>query len=196
MAKAAFEHCRNLIFYAHGNRYTQISAFDSCNSLKKISCPYQLNVQSNTFRNCSSLKRLVAGNITFGDGYHFLGCYALREVYQFTGNFRTYQFQNNNSLIRLKNSGDFTTIQTYALYGTAIQELDLPPTLTTIEASAFGNAKISRLRFNSLVPPTVTNANAFTGFSSSCIVEVPVESLDTYKNATNYSTIATQMVGV
>lgn len=196
MAKAGFEYCRNLIFYAHGNGYTQINAFDSCNSLKKISCPYQFYVQSNTFRNCSSLKRLVAGNIEFGDGHHFFGCYALRELYQFTGDFKLYQFYGNYSIVRLKNTGEYTAIRQFALYGVAIQELDLPPTLTTIEANAFSNATIRRLRFNSLVPPAVANANAFSGLSASCIVEVPAESLDTYKNATNYSTIVAQMVGV
>lgn len=78
-----------------------------------------------------------------------------------------------------------------------IKEVNIPSTVTNISASSFYNCySLKRLRFNSTTPPTVANSNAFTGVPTNCIVEVPSGTLATYQNATNYSTIAAQMVEV
>lgn len=91
-----------------------------------------------------------------------------------------------------------TEIANYCFYENEVMtELTLPETVTSIGANAFYNTfSMLRLRFLPTTPPTVANANAFTGMPATCIVEVPAASLDAYKNATNYGTIAAQMVGV
>ena len=76
-------------------------------------------------------------------------------------------------------------------------ELTIPETVTSIGTTAFkDNYSMLRLRFLPATPPTVANSNAFTGIPANCVVEVPAASLEAYKNATNYGTIAAQMVGV
>ena len=78
-----------------------------------------------------------------------------------------------------------------------LRELDILENITTIGAQAFTNCKnMRKIRFRSATPPSVANANAFSGLPATCIVEVPEESLTAYQNATNYGTIAAQMVGV
>lgn len=76
-------------------------------------------------------------------------------------------------------------------------EITIPETVTTIGANAFyNNYSLLRMRFLPTTPPTVTNANAFTGIPTTCVVEVPSASLAAYKAATNYASISAQMVGV
>lgn len=76
-------------------------------------------------------------------------------------------------------------------------ELTIHEAITTINAYAFLYCySMRRLRFLPVTPPTVANANAFTGIPTDCIVEVPAASLEAYQNATNYSGIAAQMIGV
>lgn len=76
-----------------------------------------------------------------------------------------------------------------------LKEVVLPDTVTTIDAQAFYNCySMTRMRFKPTTPPTVENANAFTGIPTNCIVEVPAGTLATYQSATNYASIAAQMV--
>ena len=75
--------------------------------------------------------------------------------------------------------------------------IELASTVTSISALAFYNTfSLMRLHFKATTPPTVANANAFTGIPPTCIVEVPAASLEAYKAATNYGSIAAQMIGV
>lgn len=74
-----------------------------------------------------------------------------------------------------------------------LKEVTIPSTVTNISASSFARCwSLLRIRFKSATPPTVANANAFTEIPATCIVEVP--DLATYQAATNYGTIAAQMV--
>lgn len=76
-------------------------------------------------------------------------------------------------------------------------EITIPETVTKIGAQAFyNNYSLLRMRFLPTTPPTVTNANAFTGIPTTCVVEVPSASLAAYQAATNYASISAQMVGV
>lgn len=79
----------------------------------------------------------------------------------------------------------------------SLRELTIPAQVETINAYAFnGTSNLRRLRFERETPPSIANANAFTNFPTDCIVEVPAASLAAYQTATNYATIAAQMVGV
>lgn len=79
----------------------------------------------------------------------------------------------------------------------SLPELTIPVGVTSIGASAFNTcSSLMTLRFLPTEPPAVANANAFTGIPTLCRVEVPAASLEAYQNATNYASIAAQMVGV
>ena len=78
-----------------------------------------------------------------------------------------------------------------------LPELTIPSGITSIGAGAFNTCSgLMTLRFLPTDPPAVANANAFTGIPALCRVEVPAASLEAYQNATNYASIAAQMVGV
>lgn len=78
-----------------------------------------------------------------------------------------------------------------------LTEMTIPKDVVSIKANAFAHCnRLLVLRFMPEVPPVVENANAFLNFPTTCVVEVPAGSLEAYKNATNYGTIAAQMVGV
>ena len=91
-----------------------------------------------------------------------------------------------------------TTLGDQCLQGNKkLTEITIPQTVTSIGALCFDSClSMLRLRFLPTNPPTVSNANAFSGIPSNCVVEVPAGSLATYKAATNYASIAAQMVGV
>lgn len=89
-----------------------------------------------------------------------------------------------------------TNIDGEFAYDGVLRSIVIPSTVETIGSQAFrGCASMEKMVFKPLVPPTVANSNAF-GIGASCIVEVPAESLEAYRNATNYGAIAAQMVGV
>ena len=82
-------------------------------------------------------------------------------------------------------------------YCYSLSRLTIPASVTTIGAYAFYQCtSMDRLCFLSETPPTVDNVNAFTSVPTTCVVEVPAASLEAYQNATNYSGIAAQMIGV
>ena len=110
----------------------------------------------------------------------------------------TYAFYELRGVRRISLSEELTTIEQNSLnFISFLVELTIPSKVTSIAAGAFANNnRVERLRFLSNTPPSVANANAFSGIPATCVVEVPVASLDAYKNATNYGSIAAQMVGV
>jgi hypothetical protein len=78
-----------------------------------------------------------------------------------------------------------------------LTEVTVPQTVTIIGSLCFsGCVSMLRLRFLPTNPPTVSNANAFNSIPTNCVVEVPAGSLAAYKAATNYASVAAQMVGV
>ena len=77
----------------------------------------------------------------------------------------------------------------------ALTYAEISPNITSIGAQAFGSCQsLMLLKFLPTTPPTVANANAFTGIPTTCVVEVPKGTLATYQAATNYSGISAQMV--
>lgn len=81
-------------------------------------------------------------------------------------------------------------------YNGIIRTIEIPSTIENIAGQSFRSCNaLEKMVFKSLVPPIVANSNAFT-IAPFCIVEVPAESLEAYQNATNYASIAAQMVGV
>lgn len=127
------------------------------------------------------------GNLTTENG-----SVALREVYV-GGKARllSYAFYKARKLEVATLSTSQTRIYPYAFRDSSIKAIVVPSTLTSIDYAAFYYAK--KLNVCSFSPSVESiNTDQFT----LCIVEVPAASLDAYKNATNYGTIATQMVGV
>lgn len=100
--------------------------------------------------------------------------------------------QNLKRIFVTEESDTFPKINYSAVLKCTVKE-----NITKIPTGCFNNCKGMKLiRFLPNVPPAVANVNAFGNMATTCIVEVPAASLETYKTATNYGTIAAQMVGV
>lgn len=174
--------------------------FAYCYSLK-LACLAQSStaITAGQFRECGSLTR-IRGNehVKISESYNFTNCRALVEarLAAQSGNIAT--FQNCCNLQKLSFAVNSTGIGQSMFYGCySLRELDIPENVTTIGAQAFYNCQnMRKIRFRSATPPSAANANAFSGLPATCIVEVPAESLEAYQNATNYASIAAQMVGV
>ena len=171
-----------------------VQSLQDNSSLRVVCAPAKSFVQNQGLRGCTNLKRFVTGKESaFGDGYHVMGCSSLREIY-ITG-IGAYACQSTFALRRAILSENITSIGAQSFYNSGIQTLNVPENVTSIGTQAFQYcSQLVYLKFNSTTPPTVANANAFAGVPTTCIVEVPAGALATYQAATNYGTIAAQMV--
>lgn len=170
-----FIHCYMLKAVIYPSNCSAIYGYcmDYCYSLSVLSLPYNMT-KASSFNACM-VKKFTAGP-----------------------NLKAFSFDTSHHLKKVWISEGVERLLENCFRGcTALETIVLPASLQNIANQGFTDCfGLMRLRFQSTTPPTVVNANAFTGISTSCIVEVPAESLEAYKNATNYGTIAAQMVGV
>lgn len=197
--RSGLEYCYGLEFIALSSENAiHLYSLKDCCSLRAVSVLPGSKLQAQGLRGCTSLRRFTtAGNTNFYDTYHLYQCKALTEAFVGATNIKTSMFGYCNSLRRVVFLEGATTIDNDGLLSTSIEKFTIPSTVTNIGAGAFKSCtKLGRIQFKPTTPPTVANADAFTGIPSYCVVEVPAESLEAYQNATNYASIAAQMVGV
>ena len=78
----------------------------------------------------------------------------------------------------------------------SLQSVTIPDSVTSIGNSAFYYCyAISNYHIRPIAPPTLAHKNAFNGVSTDTVFYVPVNSLNTYKTANNWSTYADRMIG-
>lgn len=160
------------------NSVTTIGAtiFMQCYSLKSASMPKQVVASGTIFSYCQLLNRVA---IDFSNTT--------------TNTISQYSYTARDVVI----PSGVTTISTGAFsYNQRVSTFIIPSSVTTISTSAFSYCNgATEFHFKSSTPPTLANANAFTGTSSASVFYVPSASLDAYKTANNWSTYASRMVG-
>lgn len=68
--------------------------------------------------------------------------------------------------------------------------------VTSIGAMAFnGCSNLTSITINATTPPTLSNVNAFSN-TNNCPIYVPSASVDTYKAATNWSSLASRIQAI
>lgn len=68
-----------------------------------------------------------------------------------------------------------------------LKELVMPSTVTTLNDGAMRNIpNLEKLKFKSIIPPTSSSTATFRDLPTTCIIEVPQESLSAYKSAEYY----------
>ena len=174
------------------------SVFQACNSLRIVAVSENTShMQIGMFRDCVSLRRIrPKKDVQINEGYVFYYASVLQEMRGKLNSENASAFQGCNCMRKFVVHENSTGIPASAFDSCfVLQSLDIPASVTSIGAQAFQNCYCMRkIKFNSATPPTVANANAFTNIPKDCIVEVP--DLATYQAATNYGTIAAQMVEV
>lgn len=68
-----------------------------------------------------------------------------------------------------------------------LKELILPSTVTTLNPGAMRNIpNLEKLKFKSIIPPTSSSTATFKDLPTTCIIEVPNDSLSAYESAQYY----------
>ena len=98
-----------------------------------------------------------------------------------------------NALQILYIGDNVTSIGSNAFYNcSSLTSVSIPDNVTSIGSSAFHNCYgLGFIKFTSETPPTVANANTWTGIPTDCIIYVPQGTLFAYTSATNYPDPAT-----
>ena len=183
-----------------GNSITSIGsiAFEYCYSLASITIPNTVkSIGAYAFANCYSLTSItIPDSVTSIGTNAFASCYSLasitipNSVASILGN----AFANCYSLTSITIPDSVTSIETYAFYNcSSLASITIPNSVTSIGSSALGSCGYMEFcRFNPVLPPTVSNSNAFSSFNADRTkIYCPSESLSAYKSATNYPNPAT-----
>ena len=152
------------------------AAFKSCYSLKSIALPESVtSIGDDIFSGCSLLGTIILPKrITAIGARAFTYCNAL------------------NSIVL---SEGVATIGSSAFRScVSLSSVMLPESVTAIGSSAFSSCGgVKEYHFLSVVPPDLSNKNAFNNIASDCIIYVPAGSLQAYQTAANWATYASYM---
>ena len=156
--------------------YISGGAFQNCTSLRSVTIPHSVRSMGQlTFKGCSSLVSVtIPDSLTSINNDVFTNCHSLASV----------TIPHSVTLI---NVGLFTSCSSLA-------SVTIPDSVTSIKTYAFQNCYgIGKIIFNRITPPTA-GSNAFGTLPSDLVVYVPAGTLETYKAASNYSSISSKMV--
>lgn len=179
-------------------------ALHDCFGLQCLVLSHTTSLSAYTLYGCGSLRALCLGDriAPYGGNATIYDCRALQRYAR--PKYTAGEFVSNNFAVSCQGIQKFVLSTDASGIGSAafrncksLREIVVPSSVGTIGSNAFATCTaMRRIRFDPTVPPTVENANAFTGIPTDCVVEVLADSLAAYQAATNYSGIAAQMVGV
>ena len=202
---SAFQGCYSLQSVTIPDSVTNITnyAFQSCFSLQSVTIPDGVtNIGNSAFSNCYLLQSItIPDDITSIGNSAFASCYALQSITipDSVTSIGNYAFSSCYSLASVTIPDGITSIEA-SMFQSCISLLSavIPSSVTSIGANTFnGCSCLSEYHFESVVPPTLVNTNAFSSINTTAIIYVPYSAdhsiLEAYKTATNWSTYASKM---
>lgn len=110
-------------------------------------------------------------------------------------NILPYAFYNCDSLTNIAIPNGVNSIGGYTFADCEnLARVVLPESITSIDGRAFTEShNLTRVSLKALTPPTLRTSSYIP---TTCIFEVPAESLATYKSASEWSNIANQIVAI
>ena len=172
-------------------------AFNTCTGLTSVDFPLATSISSNAFYNCTGLTSVVFPLVTYIGSYAFGSCTHLTSVdFPLVTSISDNTFRSCTDLT----SVDFplaTSIGAYAFYYcTHLTSVDFP-LVTSISGNAFKNcSRLTTLILrNTSQVATLSSASIFNN-TTNCIIYVPDDLVDDYKEATNWSTYADRIKGL
>lgn len=194
-----FDQCRSLSSITIPNSVTTIGSnvFSACYNLSSIIIPNSVTtIGSSTFMGCYSiLSVIISDSVTTIGGSAFSNCASLMNIIipDSVTTIETNMIGTCFSLTSIIIPNSVTTIGTSAFsYCYGLSSVTIPDSVTAIKGNAFTTCGgLSFIRFESTIPPTVANSNAFSNLSTDCIIYVPAGTLSDYTSATNYPSSST-----
>ena len=146
-----------------------LNAMDFCYGIKNVTLPSTLkSVAAYAFSNCGALTEITFPNTfeTFGD----------------------HTFYKDTALQHFTFPTSVTAIPASMFEAChSLSHIVIPATITSIAAKAFAEGYgLSYIKFGGSNPPTLANANAFSGLPTDCKIYVPAGSLADYTSAQYY----------
>lgn len=179
------------------------SAFRNCSLITSITLPSTINeIKSQTFESCLSLSILnLHDNTNTIQASAFRYCSGLTGILNLPSSLTfigSNAFESCSGLTGINFKSNITDIYYYAFgYCTGLSNtIILPESVENIGNHAFRGCNNSTLIFwlESNTPPILGGSSVFYQTSSLMRIKVPFESVDTYKNASYWSTYATKII--
>ena len=106
-------------------------------------------------------------------------------------------FGNCDRLADVTIGGGVTSIGANAFeYCTSLESIEITNNVNSIGSHAFRECtKLKKVIVRPVIPPSI-KANTFLNVPTTCVFEVPAESLEAYKSAPYWSAIANQIVAI
>ena len=177
------------------------SAFKDNTSITSVTIPNSVTtIGTYTFQNCSGLTSItIPEGVTTINERVFYGCSGLTSVTipNSVTTIGTYTFQNCSSLTSITIPAGVTSIGKSAFRGcSGLTSITIPEGVTSIGYDAFRScSKLTSVTVLSETPPSLTSS-AFSNASSTFIIYVPANSVDTYKSATNWSNYGSRIQAI
>lgn len=177
------------------------SSFSYCTTLNTINIPYNTTIiTDNLFSNCYSLNFInIPSTVTEIKNNAFYYCYNLKNIIipNSVLSIGDSSFGYCYSLCSLNISNNITTISGYAFYYCySLTSITVGSSIETIGNNAFSFCKsIKEYHFSSETPPILQGSSVFNQIALDCIIYVPTNSVDLYKQDTNWTVVADYIQG-
>lgn len=175
-------------------------AFESCNNLEIYSFPVNIPIPpiSNLyfFNYCYKLKySQYLKNLTEFSAYFYNYNYSLEEIIFPDDITKVDSYFCGHGLMRVELNEGLQTIEISAFQNSNITQVTIPSTVKAIGSYAFQNTySLTNVWIKPIAPPTLGNTSSFYRHENLKIY-VPLESLEAYKKATNWTVFADYMEG-
>ena len=203
IAQQAFYKCTGLTSVEIPNSVTEIGnvAFFDCSGLTSVTIGNSVtSIGGSAFKNCSGLTSFeIPNSVTSIGQYAFSLCSKLTSVT--IGNSVTSIGQDAFSwcskLTSVTIGNSVTSIGSSAFsYCSKLTSVTIGNSVTSIGGSAFSDCSgLTSVTIQATTPPTLANTRAFSN-TNNCPIYVPAESVDAYKQATNWSSLANRISAI
>ena len=208
----AFSYCSGLTNIEIPSSLTSIGsgAFSDCSGLTNIEIPSSLtSIGSFAFSNCSGLTSIVVDSantvydsrnncnaiINTSTNELITGCNntVIPNSVTSIGNSA---FSKCSGLTNIEIPSGLTSIGNSAFSNcSGLTNIEIPSSLTSIGSSAFSDCRnLTSITIKATTPPALMS-NVFTN-TNNCPIYVPAESVDAYKTATNWSSLASRIQAI